>query len=286
MDNNESEKKEIEFDDIDENGKVTKVKKNIEKKDNDIKVEEKIEEIKQKDEAPKKEEIVYDDIDVNDKIRADEINNETRAKVRKNSKAIIKEILEWVLCLVIAYVLYLIINYFVGTISGVKQVSMLPTTKENDRLIISRPTIFKRDLKYGDIVTFEAPLEDDLEVNENNIASYTEKTGIDSFFYNFMGIGKSSYVKRVIGLPGDHIVIGDDGFVYRNGEKLDEPYLNEQVTNKDKYNDVVVHAGTVFMMGDNRLSSKDSRFFGCVPIEKVNGYVVIRVWPLNKIGKL
>ena len=265
MDNNESEKKEIEFDDIDENGKVTKVKKNIEKKDNDIKVEEKKEEINQKDEAP---------------------NNETRAKVRKNSKAIIKEILEWVLCLVIAYVLYLIINYFVGTISGVKQVSMLPTTKENDRLIISRPTIFKRDLKYGDIVTFEAPLEDDLEVNENNIASYTEKTGIDSFFYNFMGIGKSSYVKRVIGLPGDHIVIGDDGSVYRNGEKLDEPYLNEQVTNKDKYNDVVVPAGTVFMMGDNRLSSKDSRFFGCVPIEKVNGYVVIRVWPLNKIGKL
>lgn len=102
MDNNESEKKEIEFDDIDENGKVTKVKKNIEKKDNDIKVEEKKEEINQKDEAPKKEEIVYDDIDVNDKIRADEINNETRAKVRKNSKAIIKEILEWVLCLVIA----------------------------------------------------------------------------------------------------------------------------------------------------------------------------------------
>ena len=279
MDNNESEKKEIEFDDIDENGKVTKVKKNIEKKDNDIKVEEKKEEINQKNEAPKKEEIVYDDIDVNDKIRADEINNETRAKVRKNSKAIIKEILEWVLC-------YLIINYFVGTISGVKQVSMLPTTKENDRLIISRTTIFKRDLKYGDIVTFEAPLEDDLEVNENNIASYTEKTGIDSFFYNFMGIGKSSYVKRVIGLPGDHIVIGDDGSVYRNGEKLDEPYLNEQVTNKDKYNDVVVPAGTVFMMGDNRLSSKDSRFFGCVPIEKVNGYVVIRVWPLNKIGKL
>ena len=168
-----------------------KVKKNIEKKDNDIKVEEKKEEINQKDEAPKKEEIVYDDIDVNDKIRADEINNETRAKVRKNSKAIIKEILEWVLCLVIAYVLYLIINYFVGTISGVKQVSMLPTTKENDRLIISRPTIFKRDLKYGDIVTFEAPLEDDLEVNENNIPAIKlyekfnfQKVGLRKKYYN------------------------------------------------------------------------------------------------------
>ena len=78
----------------------------------------------------------------------------------------------------------------------------------------------------------------------------------------------------------------DNGIVYRNGEKLDEPYLNEQVTNKDKYNDVVVPAGTVFMMGDNRLTSKDSRFFGCVPIEKVNGYIVIRIWQLNKIGKL
>ncbi len=285
MDNNESKKDEIEFDDIDENGKVTKVKKITNKDDGKVKTEEKKEEVKPNQDQ-KKEEIVYDDIDVNDKIRADEINNATKAKVRKNSKAIIREILEWVLCLVIAYLLYLIINYFVGTISGVKQVSMLPTTKENDRLIITRPTIFKRDLKYGDIVTFEAPLEDSLEVNENNIASYVEKTGIDSFFYNFMGIGKSSYVKRVIGLPGDHIVIGDDGAVYRNDEKLDEPYLNEQYTNKDKYNDVIVPAGTVYMMGDNRLSSKDSRFFGCVPIEKVNGYVVIRVWPFNKIGKL
>ena len=139
-----------------------------------------------------------------------------------------------------------------------------------------------------------AGVEDEINVSEKN-AMYTdpdqavdfvEKTGIDSFFYNFMGIGKSSYIKRVIGLPGDHIEIKEDGSVYRNNEKLDEPYLNEQYTNRDTYNDVVVPHGTVFMMGDNRLSSKDSRFFGCVPIEKVNGYVVIRVWPLNKWGKL
>lgn len=289
MEINENEKKEIEFDDIDENGKVTKTKNLFNKKHKKLQdevKEEKTENFNDIKVEDQKEEIIYDDIDENDKIRADEINNATRAKVRKNSKAIIKEIVEWVLCFVIAYLLYLIINYFVGTISGVKQVSMLPTTQENDRLIISRNTIFEKDLKHGDIVTFEAPLEDDLEVNENNIASYVEKTGIASFFYNFMGIGKSSYIKRVIGLPGDHIVIADDGFVYRNGEKLDEPYLNEQVTNQDKYNDVVIPAGTVFMMGDNRLSSKDSRFFGCVPIEKVNGYVVIRVWPFNKIGKL
>lgn len=288
MEINENQNKEIQFDDIDENGKVMKASKILEKKtkktnvdtENKVKnnIDTKVEE--------KKDEIVYDDIDVSDKIRADEINNATKAKVRKSSKAIFREILEWFLCLVIAYFLYLIINFFVGTVSGVKQLSMVPTTNDGDRLIIARPILFNRDLKYGDIVTFEAPLEDDLEKNENNIASYVEKTGVDSFFYNFMGIGKSSYVKRVIGLPGDHIVIGDDGFVYRNGEKLDEPYLNEQRTNKDNYNDVIVPAGTVFMMGDNRLSSKDSRFFGCVPMEKINGYVIIRVWPFNKIGKL
>lgn len=288
MENNENKNKEIEFDDIDENGKLTKSSKISKEKIKNQKIEDtnKLEENINTTKEDNKDEIVYDDIDVNDKIRADEINNETKAKVRKGSKAILREIFEWVLCLVIAYLLYLIINFFVGTVSGVKQLSMVPTTNDGDRLIISRPILFNRDLKYGDIVTFEAPLEDDLEKNDNNIASYVEKTGIDSFFYNFMGIGKSSYVKRVIGLPGDHIVIGDDGFVYRNGEKLNEPYLNEQRTNKDNYNDVVVPAGTVFMMGDNRLSSKDSRFFGCVPMEKINGYVVIRVWPLNKIGKL
>lgn len=286
MENNENKKSEIEFDDIDDNGKVTKASKIFNKKGKVTKKEDNIKNNEVTEKEEKKDEIVYDDIDVNDKIRADEINNATKAKVRKNSKTIIREVVEWALCFVIAYLLYLIINYFVGTISGVKQLSMVPTTNDGDRLIISRTVLFNKELKYGNIVTFEAPLEDDMEKNENNIASYVEKTGIDSFFYNFMGIGKSSYVKRVIGLPGDHIVIGDDGFVYRNGEKLDEPYLNEQRTNKDNYNDVVVPAGTVFMMGDNRLSSKDSRFFGCVPIEKINGYVVMRVWPLSEFGKL
>jgi len=271
MDNNENEKKEIKFDDIDENGKVTK-----ESKKNEVSA----------NENEKKEEIVYDDIDEDDKIRADEINNEKKAKVRKSSKTISREIIEWVLCFVIAYVLYLIINYFFGTISGVKQVSMLPTTEENDRLLICRPVIFKRDLKYGDIITFEAPFENNLENRASDIAPYEEKTGIASFIYNFMGIGKSSYIKRVIGLPGDHIVIKDDGAVYRNDEKLNEPYLNQQDTNKETYSDIVVPAGTIYVMGDNRLSSKDSRYFGCVPIEKVNGYVITRVWPLNKIGKL
>ncbi len=230
-------------------------------------------------------EIKYDDIDENDEIRPSEITNSNKEKVRKVKKTLQNEIMEWVLCFVIAYLCYLIINFFLGTISGVKQSSMYPTAIDGEKVLIQRTVLFKQKLEYGKIITFKAPI-DTMIKNENNIAKYEDKNIIESFLYNFVGIGKSEYIKRIIGLPGDHIVIGDDGFVYRNGEKLDEPYLKDGVTNKETYNDIVVPEDTVFVMGDNRLVSKDSRYFGCVPISKIDGYVIIRVWPFTRFGKL
>ncbi len=221
------------------------------------------------------------------------LKDKIKKSYKKNadrSKKVGKEILEWVLCFVIAYVIYLNINFFIGTISGVKQVSMIPTAKENERVLIQSTTLFKKDLKYGDIITFEAPLDklnkDDYDPS-NLIAEYNDYKGINNFLYSFVGIGKVTYIKRVIGLPGDHIVISQDGNVYRNDERLVEDYLNDDTTNiSGVYSDVVVPEGTIFVMGDNRLQSKDSRVFGCIPISRVNGYVVIRVWPFNKIGTL
>lgn len=221
----------------------------------------------------------------------EENNNELKKDdIKKNGMfvKVLKEISEWVICFIIAYIIYLLLNYFVGTISGVKQVSMLPTTKEGERLLIQRTTIFKRDLNYGDIITFEAPLEDNVDTYEQDtMAKYKNRKGIDLFLYDFIGIGKMSYIKRVIGLPGDHIIIGSDGYVYRNGQKLEENYLKDGMTNQiGNYSDVVVPQDSVFVMGDNRYQSKDSRYFGCVPIDKVNGYVICRVWPFNKLGKI
>lgn len=209
---------------------------------------------------------------------------------KEKIKKILLEVAEWVLCFIIAYVIYLLLNYFVGTISGVKQVSMYPTAQEGEKLLIQRPTIFKKDLKHGDIITFEAPLDkSELEdVNKSDpTAIFEEYEGFNNFLYSFMDIGKVSYVKRVIGLPGDHIVITESGEVYRNDEKLDEPYLREPKTNKiGEYNDIIVPENTVYAMGDNRLQSKDCRVFGCIPYEKINGYVIIRVWPFTKWGKV
>lgn len=196
----------------------------------------------------------------------------------------VKEILEWAICFVIAYAIYLVINYFIGTIAGIKQASMYPTAKEGDRVIISRRVLFNKSINRSDVVILEAPL--DVEINEDVFAIYEDKTGLGYFTYNVMGLGKRSYIKRVIGLPGEHIYIAETGEVYIDDKLLDEPYLVEglKTPRMGDYYDVEIPEGYVFVMGDNREGSKDSRELGLIPIEKVEGKVVIRIWPLNKIG--
>ncbi len=201
---------------------------------------------------------------------------------------VIREILDWVICIIIAYVLYLIINYFLGTVSGVKQSSMYPTAKNGDKLIISRRVINPKEIKRGQIVTLEAPIfEVGLELKDN-IALYPEYDGFTEFAYHVMGIGKKSYVKRIIALEGEHLFISEDGKVYIDDELLEEEYISEDVKTirSGEFYDLVVPEGTVFVMGDNREESADSRLFGAVPIEKIEGNVLCRIWPLNKIGKL
>jgi len=198
----------------------------------------------------------------------------------------VKEILEWVLCFVIAYAIYLVINYFIGTVAGIKQSSMYPTSKEGDRVVISRRVLFNKAINRSDVVILEAPI--DVESNNTDYAVYENKTGLGYFTYNIMGLGKRSYIKRVIGLPGDHLYIAETGEVYINDELLDEPYLVEglKTPRTGSYYDVEIPEGYVFVMGDNREGSKDSRELGLIPINKVEGKVVIRIWPLNKIGSL
>ena len=201
---------------------------------------------------------------------------------------VIREVLDWIICIVIAYVLYLIINYFFGTVSGVKQSSMYPTCKQGDKVIISRRVIKPKEIKRGQIVTLEAPLFGaGLEIGDN-IALYPEYQGVSNFAYQVMGIGKKSYIKRVVALEGEHIYISQDGKVYINDELLEEKYLQDDVNTirSGEFYDLTVPEDCVFVMGDNREESADSRAFGCVPIEKIEGNVVCRIWPLNKIGKI
>ena len=205
-----------------------------------------------------------------------------------------KDIMEWIVCIVIALIIAILFRYFIGTPTIVKQPSMYPTLKENQRLWLNRLGRTTKTMpKKGDIITFEAPSKSVLseeEVKENIVARYEkEPTSLfGKFTYNVLEIKKISYIKRVIGLPGDHIVI-KDGKVYINDTELEESYLQPGVVTdngKGYCTDVIVPENTVFAMGDNRSQSTDCRCFGCIPLEKIESKVWIRIWPLNLFGKI
>ena len=211
------------------------------------------------------------------------------------NKKIVKEIGGWIICIVIAVILALLIKYFILTPTVVKQESMYPTLEENQRLILNRlGRTFKQMPKRGDIITFEAPTvtyrtEEDTDIS-NPVAIYEdeERNIFEGFSYNVLEIGKTSYIKRVIGLPGDNVKI-KNGKVYINEEELEEDYLQSGIVTDDAegmFSDIIVPENTVFAMGDNRNSSVDCRAFGCIPLERIEGKVLIRFWPLNEFGKV
>ncbi|MDO5556240.1 MAG: signal peptidase I [Clostridia bacterium] len=205
----------------------------------------------------------------------------------------LKNILEWVYCIIIAIVLALLFRYYIGTPTIVKQPSMYNTLEEEQRLLLSRWTrTVNGKYNRGDIITFEAPSEASLSVFEadmnNPVAKYNYKLKnvFEKFSYYVLEFNKTSYIKRVIAIEGDHIKI-EDGKVYLNGQELEEPYLRDGITTEGRvFTDITVPKGYIFVMGDNRPQSTDSRSFGCIPIEKVESKVWIRFWPFNKFGKI
>ena len=126
-----------------------------------------------------------------------------------------RNILEWIFCIVIAFVLAIVIKYYVGTPTIVSQVSMKPTLQAGQRLILNRwmRTIHEMP-KRGEIITFEAPSKvsysSSAEVDLSNPVAKYEKEPTSwwgKFVYYVLEIGKESYIKRVIALPGEHVKI-------------------------------------------------------------------------------
>ena len=213
--------------------------------------------------------------------------------MEENSKS--KEIFEWIVCILIALIMVVLIKAFVGFPTVVSGASMDSTLKDKQRLWVSRIGIeMHKYPKRGDIITFEAPSTtyvtkasynpDDVTAeykNESKGIGEKIKSSIDIF-------GETSFIKRVIGLPGDYVEIKNKS-VYLNGQELEEKYLDAgTVTDSAEgfFLDVVVPDGYVYVLGDNREVSGDSRRFGCIPIDKIEGKAVFRFWPLNKLGKV
>ena len=170
-----------------------------------------------------------------------------------------KNIIEWVKEIILAVIIASIILAFIKPII-IRQSSMEPTFFNGDYVFISKQayTLFG-DPERGDVVVFHTGMQTDDGEDKN-------------------------LIKRIIGLPGDQVEI-IDGYVYLNGEKLNETYINEQGVSGDM-EEITVPEGKLFCMGDNRRVSLDSRdaAVGCVDQEEILGRVFVRLYPFSDFG--
>jgi signal peptidase I len=169
----------------------------------------------------------------------------------------VKSLLEWLLSIALAILLFFVMRNYVFRIAHVSGNSMEPTLIHNEFVILSRVTYLFSDPKPGDIVAFPF-IEDPSEF----------------------------FIKRVIGLPGDVIDLQSFNFTV-NGIPLDDMFSYESIILMgDVQFPLTLEEGRYFVLGDNRNVSKDSRFVsvGSIPRDELVGKVALRIWPVGKLG--
>ncbi|MFI5035265.1 MAG: signal peptidase I [Acidimicrobiales bacterium] len=169
-------------------------------------------------------------------------------------------IIEWGIIIVLAVAVSFLMRTYVVQTFYIPSASMQPTLQVGDRILVSKLSIDFGTIHRGDIVVFKAPPAE------------------------HCGDTVSDLVKRVIGLPGDHLT-SKGNTIYVNGHKLNEtwPHIEPLST---PVGTVTVPANSYFVMGDNHPNSCDSRYWGSVPRRYLIGKVFLRIWPLSRIGFL
>jgi signal peptidase I len=166
-------------------------------------------------------------------------------------------LLEFLIILVVTFALVFgVVRPFIAEVFYIPTESMVPTLEVGDRVLVSKLIYLFSGPQRGDVIVFESPDED-----------------ID-------------LVKRVVGVPGDNVKVVR-GSLYVNGERWEEAYLNYELPDKESaYGPITVPEGHIFVMGDNRADSADSRYIGPVPLNYLVGKAFVRVWPLEQVGFL
>jgi signal peptidase I len=181
-----------------------------------------------------------------------------------NKSSRTRSIIEWVVVIGAALVVALLIKAFLVQAFYIPSESMVPTLKIGDRVLVNKLSYNVHDVNRGDLIVFERP------------PGETDESVKD-------------LIKRVVGLPGDQIVIKNNS-VYINGTQLDENYLPAGTLTKQGRLDCedatpcVVPDDSIWVMGDNREHSYDSRYFGPIKQDTIVGRAFLRIWPLGSIG--
>lgn len=184
------------------------------------------------------------------------------------------EVLSWVKSIGIAFILALLINVFIFEMTGVDGASMNPTLEHGDRLFaIKVNQLFKYIPKRGSIV-----IVDGNTMRDRTLIDEVKDSAIVSTILRRKN--RDLLIKRVIGIPGDILEFRDNK-LYRNGELVEEDYIREEMIMEN--GSIEIPEDHVFVMGDNRNNSKDSRVIGPIPLKNVRAKVIIRLFPLNKI---
>jgi signal peptidase I len=181
---------------------------------------------------------------------------ETPAPVPSAAHSLRNEIRVWTRDLLIAIGLALVIIVFLYQPVKVEGTSMAPLLSDQERIFINKFVYRFEPIQRRDVVVFWYPLDH-----------------------------SKSFIKRVIGLPGESVEIRQ-GIVYVNGRAIDEPYVPTQYEDMSDYGPVRVPKDSYFVMGDHRISSNDSRVFGAVASKFIYGRAVFAYWPVDHFGSL
>ena len=198
-------------------------------------------------------------------------------KQPKKKKSLSREILEWILTIVVAVALALPIRAFGFELVRVDGESMDDTLANGEIMFVTKYDYASTWLVF--------PWEDD-ETKEKapRITTGGNPQRFDVVICRYPGRGDTNFVKRVAGLPGDTVEIRD-GYLYINGEEQDEPYIREEYRNGrlNTFGPYTVPEGEYFVLGDHRNNSNDSRLQGAIPRDMIIGHVRTVLYPFNEI---
>jgi signal peptidase I len=198
------------------------------------------------------------------------------ADKRKATKSFWREL---PILIVVALVVAVIIKTFFIQAFYIPSGSMEPTLEVGDRVMVNKLSYRFGDPSRGDVIVFDSPFEEE-EDRENILEAALRNIG------ESLGISspRSDFIKRVIALPGEVLEIRD-GQVLIDGQILNEPYLKPNSTMED-LQPTLIPEGNVWVMGDNRRNSQDSRVFDSVSIDTIVGRAFVIVWPPDRWGGL